>query len=64
MNSSSRKLKFYGAAGNNIPADEKWHEVKLTFTTDDDLYNCGLFIYNTKSSGVIAVEKIALKEIN
>ncbi|MBQ9787762.1 MAG: hypothetical protein IJW33_06305 [Lentisphaeria bacterium] len=62
--SSSRKLKFYGAAGNNIPADEKWHEVKLTFTTDDDLYNCGLFIYNTKSSGVIAVEKIALKEIN
>ena len=61
--SASRELNFYGAAGNQIPADGKWHEVKLTFTTDEKLYNCGLFIYNTKSNGVVSVDKISLKEL-
>jgi len=61
--STDRKLKFYGTCGAHVPSDGNWHEVVLEFTAGDDYFNCGLFLYNRKSSGTIAIDQISLKEI-
>ena len=61
--SEKRKLKFYGSAGASAPADGNWHEIAIKITPDEELYNCGLFIYNQKSTGSISVDKISLKEL-
>ncbi len=59
----NRKLKLYGSNGSYIPDDGQWHEVKIKFTTDKDLYNCGMFFYNQKSEGDVSIDKISLKEL-
>ena len=61
--SAKKNLKFYGGAGASIPDDGQWHEVAIKISADDELYNCGLFIYNQKSIGDISVNKISLKEL-
>ncbi len=61
--SDKRNLKFYGSAGASVADDGKWHEVMIKFTTDDELFSCGLFIYNQKSTGNIYVNKISFKEL-
>ena len=61
--SEKRKLKFYGSAGASALADGNWHEIAIKITPDEELYNCGLFIYNQKSTGSISVDKISLKEL-
>ncbi|MBO7329774.1 MAG: hypothetical protein J6W00_13500 [Lentisphaeria bacterium] len=58
-----KKLKIYGSNGAYIPDDGKWHEVKIKFKTDEDLYNCGMFFYNQKSEGDVSIDKISLKEL-
>ena len=60
---AKKNLKIYGSNGAYIPDDGKWHEVKIKFKTDDDLYNCGMFFYNQKSEGDVSIDKISLKEL-
>ncbi len=61
--SADGKLKNYVFQGQNIPNDGKWHEVEIEFKTDRDLYNCGLYLYNRNSAGILRMDEVTLRKV-
>lgn len=59
----ARKLKIYASGGGNVKSDGQWHETSIEFTTDAGLHNCGIFLYNSKSAGTVAIDRISLVEL-
>jgi hypothetical protein len=59
----NRKLKQYLNLGSSIPIDDKWHWVSGSFVTDDDLDNCGLYIYNKNSLGLVRADEIKIEKM-
>ncbi|MFA7230503.1 MAG: hypothetical protein WC071_04475 [Victivallaceae bacterium] len=59
----NKKIKHYLSLGSSIPIDDKWHFVAGNFVTDNDLDNCGLYIYNKKSRDLIWIDEIKIEKI-
>lgn len=60
--SAEGTLKIY-ATGSNVPADNQWHEIEMSFRTDANLSNCGLYLYNEKSQGRIMLDEVSLEKV-
>ena len=56
-------LKVYAVGGNDVPADNQWHEIEMGFSTDPNLNNCGLYLYNVKSEGKIFLDEVSLEKL-
>lgn len=59
----NKKLKQYLNLGSSIAIDDKWHLVAGSFTTDDDLDNCGLYIYNKNSQGLVRADEVKIEKM-
>jgi len=42
----SKKADLYFIGGKDIPGQGNWHELRFVFKTKNDMYNCGLMLYN------------------
>ncbi len=62
--SKDRKLKIYINLGTSTPRDNKWHILAGTFTTDDKVFNSGLYFYNTKSKDSVWIDAIKLEKVS
>jgi hypothetical protein len=62
--SKDKKLKLYINLGTSTPRDNKWHILAGTFTTDDKVYNSGLYFYNKNSKDNIWIDAIRIEKIS